>query len=255
MSGDFDQFAQVFTNLIVNAGHAVELLQESGTLTLKSYYDAQKDYVVVEIRDNGPGIPEEVQGRVFEPFFTTKDVGKGTGVGLAFSHRIIESHGGLLELNSTTDKGTTFFVKLRSAKNIDEGIHNHQDSAQLVSNRHILVIDDEANVAQLVHDLLLEAGFKVTLRTDPTAALATLEGETFDAIVSDFKMPGMTGKQLYNAIKVVAPECAERIGFVTGDAMSFSVRTFFEESKRPHIEKPIHAGELLEMVTALLRNE
>ena len=251
ISGDFDQLIQVFTNLIVNAGHALEPKREKGILTIRSYYDAACDHAVVEVRDNGPGIPKNIQSRIFEPFFTTKEVGKGTGVGLAFSHRIVDSHCGILDVKSNPGKGTSFFVKLQSAKSVisDTTLEDHQPIKK--TGKHVLVIDDEADVAQLVSDILDDQGFVVTTQTSPKEALHLLENAEYDAVVSDFKMPDMNGEQFFNAMKVLAPECTDRIGFMTGDAMSQNVRSFFVNSKRPHIEKPIIAEELVALVHLL----
>ena len=251
ISGDFDQLAQVFTNLIVNAGHALEPQRDNGILTIRSFYDQKTDHSIVEIKDNGPGIPKDIQNRIFEPFFTTKEVGKGTGVGLAFSHRIVDSHGGLLKLNSDIGKGASFFVKLRSAKPTNEQAKIEEVQPDRVTGKRILVIDDEVAVAELVTDILNECGFTVTTQTNPKEALRLLEKAEYDAIISDFKMPLMNGEQFYNSAKVIAPEAASRIGFMTGDAMSDNVKPFFASSKRPHIEKPINAEELIALIQKL----
>lgn len=252
ISGDFDQLAQVFTNLIVNAGHALEPKRDKGILTIRSFYDAKTDHSVVEIKDNGPGIPKDIQSRIFEPFFTTKEVGKGTGVGLAFSHRIVDSHGGLLVLKSEHGAGTSFFVKLRSAKPANVQVKVEEVQSDKVTGKRILVIDDEAAVAELVTDILNERGFTVTTQTNSKEALHLLEQTEYDAIISDFKMPLMNGEQFFNAAKVIAPEAANRIGFMTGDAMSNNVKNFFASSKRPHIEKPINADELTALIQKLI---
>jgi signal transduction histidine kinase/ActR/RegA family two-component response regulator len=254
VDGDFDQLAQVFSNLVVNAGHAVKSLGEDGKLSIQSYYDNNLDVVVVEIKDNGPGIPEEIQARIFEPFFTTKDVGEGTGVGLAFSHRIITSHKGELTVTSKRGKGATFQVKLPASA---EYIFSSPVPDSAIANsdkKTILIVDDEDGVAQLIFDLLFERGFLTTKSTSPQAALTILENQTFDVILSDFKMPGMDGEAFFQALKVIAPECIDRIGFITGDAMSENVRSFFASSGRPYIEKPVLNEELMELVAALSQN-
>ena len=101
-------------------------------------------------------------------------------------------------------------------------------------------------------DLLTEAGYTVTMSTDPTAALKLAEAQQFDAVLSDFKMPQMSGDTFFRALRAVAPENAARTGFITGDAMSTQVTTFFKTSKRPHIEKPIMKDELLSLLTSLI---
>ncbi|MEM6410514.1 MAG: PAS-domain containing protein [Pseudomonadota bacterium] len=249
VSGDFDQLAQVFSNLIINAGQAVEFLREAGEIHVRSFFDKRRQETVLEIRDNGAGIPEEIQNRIFEPFFTTKKVGEGTGVGLAFSHRIVQSHDGVLDLLSSSGKGTSFFVRLGAASDKNAPDAAPSRAAPHSSIRSILVVDDEEGVARLLKDVLSEEGFIVTTTTSPREALKLASAKDFDVILSDFKMPDMDGQTFYNALTQLVPKLADRIAFVTGDAMSPNVAAFFAETGRPHIEKPIVKSELL----ALLR--
>ncbi|WP_424968349.1 PAS-domain containing protein [Dinoroseobacter sp. S375] len=241
--GDFDQLAQVFSNLVVNAGHAVRSKGGEGLITLRSRVLGAK--VRTEIADNGHGIPQEIQSRIFEPFFTTKDVGEGTGIGLAFSHRIVQSHEGALTLRSKTGAGTQFFVTLPRTKPVLRPV---KSVPVALGARRILVVDDEDVVARLIGDMLREEGFSVTCTTDPRAALRMAEAEPFDAILSDFKMPEMNGETFYRALEAIAPENARRTGFITGDALSAQVVLFLERAKRPHIEKPIVKPELLALI-------
>ena len=111
VKADASQLQQVFTNMIINAADAVE---GKGTITIitKNISEEGNDLVEIEFRDTGTGISQENIEKIFEPFFTTKPVGKGTGLGLAVSHGIIQDHGGQLLVNSTVGKGTSFFVRL-----------------------------------------------------------------------------------------------------------------------------------------------
>jgi signal transduction histidine kinase len=107
---------QVWTNLLDNAADAVD---GDGRIAVKAYRDG--GFVVVEIADNGPGIPREIQGRVFEPFFTTKQVGEGTGLGLDIVRRIVIAHGGEVAFNSKPGE-TRFVVRLPiEGRNTEEG--------------------------------------------------------------------------------------------------------------------------------------
>jgi signal transduction histidine kinase len=101
------QLNQVFMNILVNAGHAIE---ERGQITIETR--ASEDFVYVEISDNGKGIAPEHLARVFEPFFTTKPVGKGTGLGLSISYGIVRKHSGEIDVRSEVGAGTMFIVKL-----------------------------------------------------------------------------------------------------------------------------------------------
>jgi two-component system, NtrC family, sensor kinase len=108
------QINQVVLNLIVNAAHAIaDQVKDTGNkglITVKTYLEA--GCAVISITDTGGGIPEAVRGRIFEPFFTTKEVGKGTGQGLSIAHKVVASHGGVLDFVTAMGTGTTFFVRL-----------------------------------------------------------------------------------------------------------------------------------------------
>ena len=252
IAGDFDQLAQVFSNLIVNAGHALHEQREEGRILVRSYHDVDENRTVVEIRDNGPGIPADIQNRVFEPFFTTKEVGEGTGVGLAFSHKIIEGHEGELSLRSVPGEGTSFYVKLNAVH--DDNTRNELDRLAPTPSKSLscLVVDDEAGVAQLLSDILTDEGHSVEMTTTPRKALHMAEAREFDVILSDFKMPDMDGEAFYEALRLISPNSANRVGFITGDALSENVREFFARSKRPYIEKPIVKRELLTLIRLVL---
>ena len=97
---------QVWTNMIDNA---IDALDGNGTIRLITR--CEHDFVMVEVADDGPGIPPEVQSRLFEPFFTTKEEGKGTGLGLDISYRIIQEHNGSIEVQSQPGQ-TRFIIRL-----------------------------------------------------------------------------------------------------------------------------------------------
>lgn len=101
------QLNQVFMNLLVNAGHAIET---QGEITVRTWQEEED--VFIAISDTGCGIPNEVAARIFEPFFTTKEVGKGTGLGLSISYDIVKKHGGVITVESEQGKGTTFTVQI-----------------------------------------------------------------------------------------------------------------------------------------------
>ncbi|MCC5938998.1 MAG: sensor histidine kinase [Lunatimonas sp.] len=109
---------QVFMNIISNAIHAMldhPMEGKSPQLTLKTSHVS--DQVVIEIGDNGPGMPEHVREKIFEPFFTTKPVGKGTGLGLSIVYTIIENHKGSIVVESSPDRGTNFIITLPIKQN------------------------------------------------------------------------------------------------------------------------------------------
>lgn len=116
VKADPSQLQQVFLNMIVNAADAIE---GKGTITIVTRNikeDDGRDFIEIEFRDTGPGISDETLAKIFEPFFTTKPVGKGTGLGLAVSHGIVQEHGGTVTVKSKVGEGTAFFIRLPAHK-------------------------------------------------------------------------------------------------------------------------------------------
>src|SRR5204862_1375392 len=109
---DSHQMQQVLLNLIINAEQAMLAAHGRGVLVLRTWHDADRESVILEINDDGPGIPDEVQPKIFDPFFTTKDVGKGTGLGLTVAYAIVQEHGGRIHLESRPGSGASFYVEL-----------------------------------------------------------------------------------------------------------------------------------------------
>ena len=254
VSGDADQLVQVFCNLIINAEQALAHLGNTGRLVIRSFFDPAENQSVIEIRDNGPGIPEAIRARIFEPFFTTKDVGKGTGIGLAFSHRIVDAHGGRLDLETEEGKRTSFFVRLGVHHTNERMEDGNQENAAPAAQKRVLVVDDEETVGELICDMLEELSCEPVLVTDAKTALDVLAHEGFDVILSDFKMPGVNGAAFYEKILRDLPQYAERIGFVTGDALSEDISRFLSKARRPHIEKPILRDDLSALLQRLTRH-
>ena len=83
-----------------------------GTLILRTWHDADRDAVILEVNDDGPGVPDEVQPRIFDPFFTTKEVGKGTGLGLTVAYAIVQEHGGRITVKSQPGRGASFYIEM-----------------------------------------------------------------------------------------------------------------------------------------------
>ena len=248
---DADQMAQVFINLIVNAEHVLADLGERGNLVLRTCHDRATGEVIAEVHDNGPGIDPDIQSRIFEPFFTTKDVGIGTGVGLAFSHRIVDNHGGRLTLNSNGQDGTSFTLRLPAAETSGTADTTKPKDAANSSSHRILVVDDEEHVADLIREVLEHRGHTVTVANCGRAALRCIDRQEFDIVLSDFKMPDLDGEGFHKALKEIRPDLASRLGIITGDAMGQKVQAFLKSGACPHIEKPIDFGELTELIDRL----
>ena len=106
------QIQQVLLNLVINAEQAMLTSNGRGTLVVRTWQDSEHESIVVEVNDDGPGVPEEVRTKIFDPFFTTKEVGKGTGLGLTVAYAIVEEHGGRMWLTSEPGHGASFYLEL-----------------------------------------------------------------------------------------------------------------------------------------------
>ena len=112
---DANHLKQVLLNLVINAEQAMLSANGQGTLIVRSWHDVKNHAAVLEINDDGAGIPEEVQAKIFDPFFTTKAAGMGTGLGLTVAHSIVQDHGGEIRVESTPGQGSSFHVHLPTA--------------------------------------------------------------------------------------------------------------------------------------------
>ncbi len=255
VDADSDQLVQVFSNLITNATHALSDKRHEGVLTLKTYFDEKLQLVVAEVVDNGIGISTEDQVRIFEPFFTTKEAGDGTGIGLAFCYRIIDTHGGRLSVKSRPGRGARFIVRMKQSERsvtFPSARHHSQLSHQ---PKRILVIDDEADVAQLMCDIFEDEGHSVEKLYGASAALDQLQSVTFDAVFCDIKMPGIGGEEFWDQLIADNPEQAQRTAFVSGDILSPGVARFLERTGVPHLEKPVVPAELIKLLEKLCNND
>jgi two-component system, NtrC family, sensor kinase len=106
---DNQRMQEVFLNLIINASQAI---RGGGLITITAARDATGNEIVIEVKDTGEGIPEEIQGRLFDPFYTTKEEGQGTGLGLSVVYGIVQKHEGNITVKSSPGQGTSFVLTL-----------------------------------------------------------------------------------------------------------------------------------------------
>ena len=250
-----DQMRQVFTNLIVNAQNAMQENQGPRHLRIKSSYSPKDQQVAVKVKDNGPGISEEIRSRIFEPLFTTKDVGAGTGIGLSLCHRIIEAHGGAIVAEKTSGPGAVFSLKLPRGQTGDRpAVSAHSDGDQGTGYR-VLVVDDEYDVGQIISDVLEHEGHNVEVVGSGRVALEKVKRQNYDVILSDIRMPGMDGPKFYRALTDARPDQIDGLAFITGDTLAVRVKEFLDASERPYLEKPILPGDIRELVDLILRRK
>jgi signal transduction histidine kinase len=256
---DAHQVQQVLLNLIINAEQAMLTANGRGVLVMRSWHDPEQDCVVVEVNDDGPGIPQEVQDKIFDPFFTTKEVGKGTGLGLTVAYAIVNEHGGRIRVESGASSGVSFFVDLpvsgsrlppppapRSAAVVENSAPSRHAS--------VLVVDDEAALAAAVGAALVDAGYAVEQASDGEQALVRLQSRTFDLVICDLRMPRMDGKTFYRMLTGLEPALAKRVIFVTGDLARTDAEKFLLDTGCRWLSKPFRLADLVRTAREVLES-
>jgi len=250
---DPHQFQQVLLNLIINAEQAMLGANGRGTLILRSWHDLDGDAVILEVNDDGPGVPEDVQPRIFDPFFTTKEVGKGTGLGLTVAYAIIQEHGGRLTVKSEPGGGASFFVALPVSDGpVKPALPKEPERADVGAGAVVLVVEDEIALGAAVAESLRDAGFVVDRAGDGAEALARVNARVYDLIVCDLKMPRVDGMTFYRALERDHPDAARRILFVTGDVAGTEAERFLEETGCRWLAKPFRLRDLLRTAKEVL---
>ncbi len=190
--GDAAVFQQVLTNLFTNAKDALQGAK-GGRVTVRTRREGEK--VVIEVEDNGPGISKNIMPFIFDPFFSTNPNRSASGMGLTLSRSIVESMQGSIEARPHQD-GALFRIELpyRAVKH-EHIAHSTSWQDQKLERGRVLVVDDDETVLDAVSFLLEDLGFQVSSRSDPSEALRIIEEEdSFDIVISDRQMPGMSGE-------------------------------------------------------------
>jgi two-component system NtrC family sensor kinase len=244
---DGHQVKQILLNLIINAEQAMLSANGEGALSVRTWHDRDRDSVVFEVNDDGPGISEDMQARIFDPFFTTKEVGKGTGLGLSVAYAIVHEHGGRIWVSSDAGRGASFFVELPVA---GQPLQSRRPAPAPIAleafkGLRALVVEDEPALGAAVAEALGDAGFVVDRAADGEEGLACLTQGTYDLIVCDLKMPRIDGMQFYRAMAAATPALARRVIFVTGAVAGTEAERFLDETGCRWLAKPFRLGDLL----------
>ena len=244
---DPNQVKQVLLNLIINAEQAMLAANGRGTLIARTWYSNADEMVVLEINDDGPGVPQEAQPKIFDPFFTTKAVGKGTGLGLTVACAIVEEHGGQIRVVSTPGSGASFFVSLPAPASAQRASPAPSPAplAATGAKSAVLVVEDEPALAAAVVDALTEAGYCVECAADGQEALDRVRAGIFDLVICDLKMPRLDGPSFYRLLSELKPELARHVIFVTGDVAGTETERFLLDTGCPWLPKPFRLSELL----------
>ncbi|MDG1481167.1 MAG: response regulator [Myxococcota bacterium] len=242
---DAGEIQRALINLAVNARDA---MSDGGTLTISttllSSLPGESDgvpYVHLVIEDTGDGMSEEVRARIFEPFYTTKPQGKGTGLGLSTVYGIVQQSRGLIQVESTPGLGTRFLIYIPQARSES----TTTDAPDSVGT--IMIAEDDDMVRQLIRLSLEQAGYRLQENSNGSAALEQLlsHSEQPDLLITDVRMPGMSGTELAQRARVAFPKLP--ILLISGYTGTENSTLEFEL-----LPKPFTANALLERVQAIL---
>lgn len=222
INGDTTQLQQMLLNLLNNAAEAVDgierpriscrLCRYQPDAEFEKHYPAlaDKQLACLSVTDNGVGIPVEQQKKIFEPFFTTKDIGMGTGLGLAMVYGAVQSHGGVVEVESEPGCGTVFhvYLPLSGEAPVPRAVLN--DSRGPFQPVTVLLVDDEASVREVARELLSSLGCQVFEAGDGESALELFreQSNTIELLISDMVMPKMSGLELLQRARQLKPQLA-----------------------------------------------
>ena len=280
VSGDPGQMEQVLLNLIVNSRQAIEQGGKGGTIRVRTA-GISGDRVLLQVSDDGPGIPQAILARIFDPFFTTKPAGVGTGLGLAIVLSVVREHGGQVNVSSPPGGGAVFSIELPAATQAGGAAvrqapraaakssvaHDFQiplgprKSAELVqpaagkkdrNGKRVLVVEDEPTVARLIADVLEDEGIQADMLFDGREALDRALRQPYDLVICDMKMPGMDGQHFYRSLARAQSPLLQPFLFVTGDVIAPQTQEFLEQNRLPHVAKPFRVEELAEKVRQVL---
>jgi len=260
---DPSHLEQVLLNLAVNARDA---MPSGGTLSIatrmteldETYCNsfpnlAPGRYVLLSVSDDGCGIPDEVKSKIFEPFFTTKEVGKGTGLGLATVHGIVQQSGGNVAVYSEVGNGTTFKVYLPAVQERATESENTPSAAPTPSGTEtILIAEDEEAVRNLAARILKGYGYTVHVAAHGKEALEKLQHELehIDLLVSDVVMPHLGGRALAEEVQQLLPNC--KILFLSGYTDDAVIRHGVLDTEFAFLQKPFSPVSLAQRVRRLL---
>lgn len=255
------QLKQVTINLVLNALQAMEGRADA-RLTIDVHRREPECLAELSVTDNGCGIPAENLGRIFDPFFTTKGPERGTGLGLSICFSIVRQHGGEIAVESEPGHGARFCVTL-PLENMGTVLFAPPAEPEAAKSgttecvprgARVLVVEDEEVVRRLLQEMLrTQFGCRVDLACDGTEALGALVRENYALVLSDIRMPVMSGPEFFLHLRELQPAMARRVVFLTGYPGDRKLEEEITQWNVPIIPKPFTLARLTEICGPFLR--
>lgn len=246
--GNAAKLGQVFINVLVNALQAMDESKPHGNV-IRVRARSDDEIVVIELSDNGRGMPPDVLAQAFDPFFTTKSVGHGMGLGLTICHNIVRGMDGTIRAKSEAGRGTTIRIELPRGRGVT---HVRRDSAphSLSVRASILIVDDDEPVARALARVLDD--HDVHVATGGQDGLERMQVHDYDVVLCDLMMPQFTGMDLYQALVESHCERLPRIVFMTGGTFTERAREFVQREGVTVLQKPLSVRELKDAIANVL---
>ncbi len=263
VKADKGQIEQVLLNLYVNASQAMPgggcliLKTESVDLTAeeaRTYFVQEGTYARISVIDNGVGMDEKTRERIFDPFFTTKEMGRGYGLGLASVYGIIKGHHGFVEVQSQKGKGSTFVLYLPKSSGISEKQETPFRDEILHGQETILFVDDELTIIEVMQDILEALGYRVLTAGSGEEAVNIYDAkkEEIDLVILDVIMPGMGGKETFNALRERNPHV--KVILSSGYSMNQVAKEIMDKGGQAFIQKPFNIETISQKVRDVLQS-
>ena len=263
---DPTQIYQVMMNLCTNAYHA---MREKGGILEVTLTEMDIDspdlipnldlnpgqYLRLAVSDTGHGMDRTVVERIFDPYFTTKGLGEGTGLGLSVVHGIVRSHDGYITVYSEPGEGTTFHIYLPRIEVKAKVPETISTEPALKGKEHILFVDDDEQIVNVVQQILERLGYHVAARTSSVEALEAFQTqpEKFDLVITDLTMPNMTGTELAKRLIDIRPDIP--IILCTGFSEAISEEKAKAIGIREYVMKPITMHDLAMSIRKALNKD
>ncbi len=260
VEADADQLVQVAVNLLVNAQQALAARAAEPRRIRLGTTPTAEGGVRVTVEDNGPGVPAAIRARIFEPYFTTKPLGAGTGIGLAVCRNIVAAHGGTLEVDDSPALGGARFTltlppppRSHAGEAAVPGTATPPATPPRAGAPRVLIVDDEAEVAETLAAALRRLGFVPAVAAGAAEAEALLARVPYDLVFCDLRMPGGGGAAVWRAALAGQPALRERFVMMTGDMVAGPAAVFALDPAHPPpiLEKPFGAAELSDILARM----
>jgi CheY-like chemotaxis protein/anti-sigma regulatory factor (Ser/Thr protein kinase) len=237
--GSASELREVFTNLINNA---IDAMPQGGKIRITTF--KENSYIGIKIEDTGMGISEAISDRIFDPFFTTKGP-QATGLGMSVSYGIITRHKGTISVDSQEGRGTAFTIKIpaKAVKEIKD--EKTQELVKKERKNNILIVEDEEDIRILLSEILASDGHTVSTASSGKKGIEVFKKGSFDLILTDLGMPGMSGWEVASTIKKLAPEVI--IAVITGWGIQIDKDELKQHGVDIIVNKPFKVDQILKL--------